>query len=153
MQETRYLISEASKLTETEPHVLRYWEEELDLPIARNELGHRYYTEKDIQTFQCIRALKKQGLQLRAIRDALAEKEKIPERENDVPEESVQRTKEEYFCQIMDRLIHEISGNEKREGRFRKLDEAIRQHQKSRKMVAATEEKSVKRNKKRKIKV
>ena len=38
MSETRYMISDASKLVDVEAHVLRYWEEELDLPIGRNEM-------------------------------------------------------------------------------------------------------------------
>jgi len=67
-QETRYLISDAAKKVAVESHVLRYWEEELKLPIKRNELGHRYYTEEDILRFQEVKALKEQGLQLKAIR-------------------------------------------------------------------------------------
>ena len=39
MKETRYLISETAKLVQVEPHVLRYWEEELGLSIKRNEMG------------------------------------------------------------------------------------------------------------------
>ena len=58
MEEKRYLISDAAKTAQVEPHVLRYWEEELKLPIQRTELGHRYYTEEDIQTFQNIKELK-----------------------------------------------------------------------------------------------
>ena len=58
MDEKRYLISDAAKIVQAEPHVLRYWEEELELPIQRTELGHRYYTEEDIQTFQNIKELK-----------------------------------------------------------------------------------------------
>ena len=68
MNDTRYMISETAKITQVEPHVLRYWEEELGLAIKRNEMGHRYYTEKDIQTFMDIKELKKKGMQLRAIR-------------------------------------------------------------------------------------
>ncbi|MDE6404283.1 MAG: MerR family transcriptional regulator [Lachnospiraceae bacterium] len=71
MNDTVYYISEASKKVEVEPHVLRYWEEELKLPIVRNEMGHRCYTEKDIETLRRIRQLKEQGLQLRAIRVVL----------------------------------------------------------------------------------
>ena len=37
------LISDAAKKVQVESHVLRYWEEELKLPIKRNEMGHRYY--------------------------------------------------------------------------------------------------------------
>lgn len=49
-------------------YVLRYWEEELELRIGRNELGHRYYTPFDIQLFLKINELKSKGLQLKAIR-------------------------------------------------------------------------------------
>lgn len=68
MQDKKYLISDASKLVEVESHVLRYWEEELALPIKRNELGHRYYTKEDITCFREIKKMKEQGLQLKAIR-------------------------------------------------------------------------------------
>lgn len=73
MEEKRYLISDAAREAQVEPHVLRYWEEELNLPIQRTELGHRYYTEKDIQTFQNIKELKERGFQLKAIKVLLPE--------------------------------------------------------------------------------
>ena len=38
MQEIRYMISDTAKKVEVETHVLRYWEEELSLNIARNEM-------------------------------------------------------------------------------------------------------------------
>ncbi|MGN0385655.1 MAG: helix-turn-helix domain-containing protein [Lachnospiraceae bacterium] len=62
------LISDAAKKVDVEAHVLRYWEEELELPIKRNELGHRYYTEEDVKRFQEVKELKERGLQLKAIR-------------------------------------------------------------------------------------
>lgn len=71
MNDTVYYISEASKKVEVEPHVLRYWEDELDLAIKRNEMGHRCYTVKDIETLRRIKLLKEQGLQLKAIRMVL----------------------------------------------------------------------------------
>lgn len=70
-QNTIYYISEAAKLVQVETHVLRYWEEELQLPIKRNEMGHRYYTGRDIRQLQEIKILKEQGLQLKAIRSIL----------------------------------------------------------------------------------
>jgi len=73
MSETRYMISETAKKVDVEAHVLRYWEEELDLPIDRNEMGHRYYTEDDIALFRNIRELKDQGFQLKAIKMVLPE--------------------------------------------------------------------------------
>lgn len=73
--EKTYLISDAAKRVQVESHVLRYWEEELKLPIKRNEMGHRYYTEDDIRRFQEVRDLKEQGLQLKAIRNVLVREE------------------------------------------------------------------------------
>lgn len=76
MEEERYLISDAAKIVEVEAHVLRYWEEELELPIGRTELGHRYYTRENIETFQKVKELKEKGLQLKAIRMILKGLEK-----------------------------------------------------------------------------
>ena len=50
--EKRYIISEAAKLVDVEAHVLRYWEDELEIEIPRNEMGHRYYTDKLIALFK-----------------------------------------------------------------------------------------------------
>lgn len=68
MEEQRYLISDAAKMVAVEAHVLRYWEEELELAIGRTELGHRYYTRENIETFRNIKELKEKGLQLKAIK-------------------------------------------------------------------------------------
>ena len=62
------LISDAAKQVKVESHVLRYWEEELHLPIKRNELGHRYYTQEDVERFKEIKSMKERGLQLKAIK-------------------------------------------------------------------------------------
>ena len=68
MGDVHYMISETAKRVNVETHVLRYWEEELDLPIGRTEMGHRYYTEDDIQLFCCIKELKEQGMLLRELK-------------------------------------------------------------------------------------
>ena len=73
LEKDMYLISETAKLVGVESHVLRYWEEELKLPIRRNELGHRYYTREDVEQFREIKKLKQQGLQLKAIRTVLTD--------------------------------------------------------------------------------
>lgn len=71
MKEDYYLIKEASAMVGVESHVLRYWEEELKMDIHRNEMGHRYYTKKDIEVLSKVRNLKEKGLQLKAIRNYL----------------------------------------------------------------------------------
>ena len=68
MENVRYMISDAANIVNVESHVLRYWDEELELAIPRNEMGHRYYTEENIAQFQKIKEWKEQGYQLKAIR-------------------------------------------------------------------------------------
>ena len=68
MEKVRYMISDAAGLVNVESHVLRYWEEELELDIPRNEMGHRYYTQENIKQFQQIKELKEKGYQLKAIK-------------------------------------------------------------------------------------
>ena len=84
MGDVHYMISETSKKVGVESHVLRYWEEELELPIGRTEMGHRHYTEDDIQLFCCIKELKGQGMLLKEIKailpDMLRAKEQLKEK-------------------------------------------------------------------------
>ena len=72
MAEVHYLISDASKKVDVEAHVLRYWEEELELKIPRNDMGHRFYTEFHIRLFKQVKMLKDKGYQLKAIKAALS---------------------------------------------------------------------------------
>ena len=93
MDQVRYMISDAAKLVEVESHVLRYWEEELELPIARNEMGHRYYTEDDIQLLKHIKKLKERGYQLKAIKMDISENgELIPREETGIQEVAREKT-------------------------------------------------------------
>lgn len=73
MGEVRYMISEAARKVQVESHVLRYWEEELGLEIGRTDMGHRYYTEDDIQLFLCIQKLKNEGMLLRDLKPMIPE--------------------------------------------------------------------------------
>ena len=69
--ETRYTVQQTVEMTGIKSYVLRYWEEELELQIHRNELGHRYYTRYDIQLFMNIKELKKRGLRLHSFRELI----------------------------------------------------------------------------------
>jgi len=73
MEGKRYIISDASKTIDVESHVLRYWEEELEIKIPRNEMGHRYYTEFHIKLLKEIKKLKEQGFGLKAIKMLMPE--------------------------------------------------------------------------------
>jgi DNA-binding transcriptional MerR regulator len=202
--EKRYMISDAAKLVDVETHVLRYWEEELDLTIIRNEMGHRYYTESDINLFRNIKIIKEKGFQLKAVktlvpqlRECEADKlsDLMPLKADDINynvveyekmnEEraenkaitisskraikNVSDDKMQQFQMIIKGIVSEalmennyelgkeVSGrvsdnvlkemdylmkvqDERDEERYKKLDELMRNHQKSRKEIAATEE-------------
>lgn len=75
--EKGYMISDASRMVEVENHVLRYWEEELELDIPRNDMGHRYYRESDIRLLRSVKDLKEQGFQLRAIKKLLPDLSRV----------------------------------------------------------------------------
>ena len=121
MEKVRYMISDAADMVHVETHVLRYWEEELDLTIPRNEMGHRYYTRDNIKEFQQIKDLKDQGYQLRAIRmilhngkDAPLELQqnqiqKLPTKEEKISDVVPVLTAEERMCQFRE-LMSEIVG-------------------------------------------
>ena len=42
MEKVRYMISDAATMAGVESHVLRYWEDDLDLSISRIVMVHRY---------------------------------------------------------------------------------------------------------------
>ncbi len=121
------LISDAAKEVQVESHVLRYWEEELHLPIKRNELGHRYYTKEDVERFKQIKSMKERGLQLKAIKmilkngklDVLGEGRNLEAGITDVicaqaadkiEKETMQRIEEETY-RIKENAIQEMEEN------------------------------------------
>ena len=71
METIRYMISDAARMVDVEAHVLRYWEGELEIDIARNEMGHRYYTRENIDCFKRIHDMKENGYGLKAIKTLL----------------------------------------------------------------------------------
>lgn len=68
MDDGRYVISEVVKLTNIKSHTIRYWEDELELIIDRDAMGHRIYTDEDVELFLTIKELKDKGFQLKAIK-------------------------------------------------------------------------------------
>lgn len=97
MVKEKYLINEVAKEVHVESHVLRYWEEELELPIQRNEQGHRVYTDDDIYRFIRIKELKDKGFQLKAVRTFLdnmeADEQEVADMRMDNPFSQKQLTK------------------------------------------------------------
>lgn len=68
-----YTVSEAVTRCGVPSHVLRYWEDELGIPIERTAQGHRVYSEKDLALFVKVKEWKEKGIQLKAIRLLLDE--------------------------------------------------------------------------------
>ena len=133
MQETIYSVSEAVGILELQSHVLRYWEEEMKLPIKRNELGHRYYTRWDIQVFLSIKELKKKGYSLKEIGKLADIFYQRQEKESKISPE---------FMEIVSKLVQaQLKEKKTGEDRYKKLDERIRNYQQLRREVAAAFEK------------
>ena len=133
MQETIYSVSEAVGILELQSHVLRYWEEEMKLPIKRNELGHRYYTRWDIQVLLSIKELKKKGYSLKEIGKLADIFYQRQEKESKISPE---------FMEIVSKLVQaQLKEKKTGEDRYKKLDERIRNYQQSRREVAAALEK------------
>lgn len=133
MQETIYSVSEAVGILELQSHVLRYWEEEIKLPIKRNELGHRYYTRWDIQVLLSIKELKKKGYSLKEIGKLAELFYQKQEKESRISPE---------FMEIISKLVKaQLKEKKTGEDRYKKLDERIRNYQQSRREVAAALEK------------
>lgn len=166
MESKRYMISDAAKMVDVESHVLRYWEDELELPIERNEMGHRCYTEDNIRMFHHIKDLKEQGYQLKAIKVLVPEMEQgnVPPaivREPEPPasdkleqfqlilgkvvsqaiRENQQEMGKELSHQVSTQIVKEMDylfrlQEEREETHYKKLDELIRSSQKQRKLLA-----------------
>ena len=133
MQETIYSVSEAVGILELQSHVLRYWEEEMKLPIKRNELGLRYYTRWDIQVLLSIKELKKKGYSLKEIGKLAELFYQKQEKESRISPE---------FMEIISKLVKaQLKEKKTGEDRYKKLDERIRNYQQSRREVAAALEK------------
>ncbi len=191
MEKIRYMISDAANIVNVESHVLRYWEEELELQIPRNEMGHRYYTEENIAQFQKIKEWKEKGYQLKAIRMMIhsgeyseedkslsGEKQELCDMQNPAVldkhhnnsalntvkleqfqnmmigivrkavEENNQALGKEVGIQVGDRVLKEMNylmreQDEAEEERFRKLDAAIRTHQKGKRFRKEKSEKKL----------
>ena len=109
------LISDAAKQVKVESHVLRYWEEELHLPIKRNELGHRYYTKEDVERFKEIKGMKERGLQLKAIKMILKDGklDVLPREEKEAPRMAIELVDNPPAEQSQERIATEDSREEK----------------------------------------
>lgn len=105
MGEGRYSISQVVEKTKIKSHTIRYWEDELELTINRNNMGHRYYSNEDIQLFLKIKELKDLGYQLKAIKMLLPDIHKL----EDWDTSSILELKDELNMKVMEQVVNEVS--------------------------------------------
>ena len=155
MGEVHYMISEAAKRVNVETHVLRYWEEELELSIGRTEMGHRYYTDEDVRLFNCIKELKEQGMLLKELKDLipdmqrtrakLHEKKEAESKDKEKPLSDLQLALLENNQVLQEAITQSVikemgylflAQEQQEEERYKRLDSLIRQQQSYRKEYA-----------------
>ncbi len=73
---------------------------------------------------------------------------KQEKQEQKAEEEASGKERQEQFYQILERLLRQLMLKKRQEERYKRVDEAIRKHQQSRKEAAATAEQFSKKNKK-----
>lgn len=66
-----YSIKDLSKMTGIKITTLRKYENDFDLVIPRNEMGHRYYTDKEIAVYKQIKKMKDKGAGTELIKNIL----------------------------------------------------------------------------------
>lgn len=169
MEQIQNTISEAAKKLHVGPHVLRFWEEELHLTIPRNKMGHRIYSAKEMQMLEQIIQMKKDGYSLKEIEKQVSptpNSQVIPYplentniEANDkmvqfkmilgrIVSDAIQENSDNLTSDIASTVSNQVSKEldflfrekeESDEKRFRQLDETIRNYQKARQEVAATQ--------------
>ncbi len=118
METIRYMISDAARMVDVEAHVLRYWEGELEIDIARNEMGHRYYTRENIDCFKRIHDMKENGYGLKAIK-TLLQNQKM----------NIEMKDENQTDQSREESLRMMQKENEDEARYQRFDEMLRLRQ------------------------
>ncbi len=112
MEQIHYTISEAAKKLQVEPHVLRYWEDELHLSIPRSKKGHRTYSDKEMAQLDQVIQMKKNGYSLKEINTKISRPSggqiiPYPVDNTTVEAPDDQSEKMEQFKKILGRIVSE----------------------------------------------
>lgn len=78
-----YTVKDMAKMLSISIGAVRKWEDDYNLKIPRNEMGHRFYTTKELEIFQRIIKLKNEGANIHLIRKVLAKDGIIEELQED----------------------------------------------------------------------
>lgn len=72
MEDKLYTIKDLSKITEIKITTIRKYEVDFDLKIPRNEMGHRVYSENEVQIYRKIKSMKERGAGTELIRELIS---------------------------------------------------------------------------------
>lgn len=81
----RYSITELSESLNITDHALRFYEKEFGLSIPKDSRGRRYYTTELANIMYQIKAMRDQGLELKAIRKILEDENIITDFDKSIP--------------------------------------------------------------------
>ena len=68
----RYSITELSKCLKVTDHALRYYEREFNMTVPKDRRGRRYYTPELANIMYKIKAMRDEGLEIKAIKRFLS---------------------------------------------------------------------------------
>ncbi len=151
MAEELLAIREAAEKLGVETHALRYWEEELELPVERNAQGRRMYTPQNMDVFRQIMKWKAEGMALKEMKPLLGThtQETVTDKSKRLQEllkqfiaDTIKESKEELIRGVKEALVKELdyqfrlqeereeerekARTEKEDRHFKRLDENLR---------------------------
>lgn len=74
-----FSIGEVAGKLGVNKQTLRKWEKDFNLKVPRNEMGHRYYTEYEVEILENIQNMKDEGANIRVINKILSRSETAKE--------------------------------------------------------------------------
>jgi len=111
-----YSISEVSRITGLEQHVLRYWESQFsELNPAKNRAGNRIYTNKDISlVFEIKKLVREEGFTIEGAKKVLSAKSNgtpNPSTEAEVAKDESQVARQTMLDvrAFLDELVHRLT--------------------------------------------
>ncbi len=102
----RYTITELSTSLNITDHALRFYEKEFGLNIPKDNRGRRFYTTELANVMYQIKAMRDQGLELKAIRKILEDENIIRPKDISIPIPA------EQLPAVVSKKLEELSGAE-----------------------------------------
>lgn len=123
-----YSIKELSKMTGIKITTIRKYENDFNLKVPRNEMGHRYYTDREIAVYKQIKKMKDKGANTKLIKNILEKSVDVIEQKEQVMElVTIDRLTGAELKEVMVKQIGDIM--KEREEDLKKEFEQMLQHQ------------------------